>query len=240
FSKDEILAAAFAQNPVYYIFGAAGALLTAFYMFRLYATTFLGSFRGTEDQKHHLHESPASMTIPLIVLAVLSIVGGWIGIPEVLMKGGHSLEQFLSPVFAHSEQVMKLRLDHETSHSTEYILMAITVIGAAAALFIATSRYRRNPELGEPSGFGKVLANKWYVDEFYHFIIVRPVYALAKFLNTFVERDFIDWIVNGVGRLIHYISRQVRLVQSGQVGSYVLLMVLSILVFFVLQIFIKK
>jgi NADH-quinone oxidoreductase subunit L len=237
FSKDEILAAAFAKNPVYYVVGAAGALLTAFYMFRLYATTFLGSFRGTEDQKHHLHESPALMTIPLIILAVLSVVGGWIGIPEVLMQGGHSLEHFLAPVFAASTQRMD---EHHVAHSTEYALMAVTVIGAAIAIFFATARYRKNPELGEPTGFGKVLANKWYVDEFYHAIIVRPLNWLAKFLNGWFEKDFIDWLVNGVGKLVNYGSRQVRLVQSGQVGSYVLLMVLSILIFFVVQFFIKK
>lgn len=237
FSKDEILAAAFARNPVYYTVGAATALLTAFYMFRLYATTFLGSFRGTEDQRHHLHESPALITIPLIVLAVLSIVGGWIGIPEVLMKGGHSLEHFLSPVFAASTQRMD---EHHLSHSTEYALMAVTVIGAALAIFWATARYRKNPELHEPTGFGKFLANKWYVDELYNAIIVRPLNWLAKFLNTFIERDFIDWMVNGVGRLVNYSSRQVRLLQSGQVGSYVLLMVLSILIFFVVQFFVKK
>lgn len=236
FSKDEILAAAFAKNPVYYGLGALGALLTAFYMFRLYATTFLGSFRGTEDQKHHLHESPALMTIPLIVLAVLSVIGGWIGIPEVLMKGAHSLEHFLAPVFAASTQRVEA---HHLSHNTEYGLMALTVVGAAIMIFWATAKHRKNPELHEPTGFGKVLANKWYVDEFYNAIIVRPLYWLAKFLNTFVER-IIDWIVNGLGRLVNYGSRQARLIQSGQVGSYVLLMVLSILIFFVLQFFIKK
>lgn len=237
FSKDEILAAAFAKNPVYYVIGALGALLTAFYMFRLYATTFLGKFRGTEEQKHHLHESPAAMTIPLIVLAILSVVGGWIGIPEVLMKGSHSLEHFLAPVFAKSTQ---LRAAHHVSHSTEYLLMAITVIGAAVAIFWATARYRRNPELGQPQGFGAVLANKWYVDEIYNAIIVRPMNWLAKKLNTWVERDFIDWMVNGIGKLTNYTSRQVRLLQSGQVGSYVLLMVLGILAFFVVQFLTKK
>jgi NADH-quinone oxidoreductase subunit L len=241
FSKDEILAAAYAQNKIYYIIGAAGALLTAFYMFRLYSTTFLGSFRGTEEQKHHLHESPAAMTIPLIVLAVLSVVGGWIGIPEVLMKGAHSFEHFLAPVFAQSVEFKKAHADvHHPSHSEEYVLMAITVIGAAIAIFWATARYRRKPELGDPQGFGTVLANKWYVDEIYNAIIVRPMNWLAKKLNTWVERDFIDWIVNGVGKLTNYTSRQVRLLQSGQVGSYVLLMVLGILAFFVLQFLTKK
>jgi len=155
----------------------------------------------------------------------------------VLMKGAHSLEHFLAPVFAESAKVAE---GHHLSHDTEYILMGASVLIAAIAIFIATARYSKKPELQEASGFGKVLANKWYVDELYNAIIVKPLHVFGRFLNTWVERDFIDWIVNGVGRTTNYLSRQVRLLQSGQVGSYVLLMVLGILVFFVLQFFIKK
>lgn len=236
FSKDEILAAAYGSNKLYWIIGVLGAAMTAFYMFRLYATTFLGSFRGTEDQRHHLHESPAAMTIPLIVLAILSVAGGWIGIPEVLMTNAHSLGHFLDPIFAESA---KHAHAHHLDHNTEYLLMGISVAVAAIAIFIALSRFSRKPELGEPAGFGKVLADKWYVDEAYNGLIVRPINLFGKFLNTFIEKGLIDWIVNGVGRLVNYTSRQVRLVQSGQVGSYVLLMVLSILVFFAIQFFLK-
>jgi len=237
FSKDEILAAAYAKNPVYYWLGAATALLTAFYMFRLYATTFLGSFRGTEEQRHHLHESPALMTIPLIVLAILSVAGGWVGIPEVLMPDAHALEKFLAPIFAASSA---RTTPHAIPHSTEYLLMSITVVGAAIAIFVATARYRRKPELHEATGFGKILANKWYVDELYNFIIVRPLNWLSRFLANFIERDVIDWLVNGMGKAVQYTSRQVRLLQSGQVGSYVLLMVLSILILVAVQFFVKK
>ncbi len=100
FTKDEILAAAFAKNPLYWGIGVVGALMTAFYMFRLYAMTFLGKFSGTHEQEHHLHESPAAITIPLIILAILAVIGGLVGIPEVFMHGGHRLEAFLEPVFA--------------------------------------------------------------------------------------------------------------------------------------------
>src|SRR4249919_3435562 len=107
FSKDEILAGAFAKNPLLWGIGVLGALMTAFYMFRLYAMTFLGKFRGTHDQEHHLHESPKAITIPLMILAVLAVVGGWIGIPEVFMHGGHRLESFLEPVFANTNEYVK-------------------------------------------------------------------------------------------------------------------------------------
>lgn len=238
FSKDEILAAAYGANKIYWVVGVITAGMTAFYMFRLYATTFLGQFRGGEQlHGHQPHESPAAMTIPLIVLAVLSVIGGWVGIPEALMPNAHSLEHFLDPIFAESA---KHAHAHHLEHNTEYMLMIVSVGLAAIASFYAIARFSKRPELAEPTGFGKVLANKWYVDELYNFIIVKPLNWIGKFLNNFVEKDVLDWTVNGVGRLISYSSRQVRLLQSGQVGSYVLLMVLGILVFFVIQFFVKK
>src|SRR5690606_4606147 len=94
FSKDAILLAAFEKNIFLYVIGVLTAGLTAFYMFRLLYITFFGSFRGTEEQRHHLHESPSAMTLPLVILAILSIVGGFIGIPEVFVHGWDKLEAF--------------------------------------------------------------------------------------------------------------------------------------------------
>ncbi len=236
FSKDEILAAAYEKNPVLWGIGVAGAMMTAFYMFRLYAMTFLGNFRGTHEQEHHLHESPAAMTLPLIVLAILSVIGGFIGIPEVFMHGGHKLEEFLAPVFAQSNALIKEH--HALSHSQEYMLMGISVAAALAALAFAWnkfSKYRKSDK--EEAGLGKVLENKWYVDELYDSIIVKPVLAIGKYFNNVVEKRGIDGFVNGVGRAVNYGSRQIRLLQSGQVGAYVLMMVLGILVFFIVQLF---
>jgi NADH-quinone oxidoreductase subunit L len=235
FSKDEILGAAFAKNPLYYGIGVAGAMMTAFYMFRLYAMTFLGEFRGTSDQQHHLHESPKAMTIPLAILAILAVVGGLVGIPEIFVHGGHKLEAFLAPVFAQSNAITERR---EMAHSTEYMLMIISVAAALAALLYAWnkfSRYKKSTE--EEKGLGKVLENKWYVDELYDAIIVKPVSAIAKYFNNVFERKGIDGFVNGIGRAVNYSSRQVRLLQSGQVGTYVLLMVIGILVLFIVQLF---
>ena len=237
FSKDEILAAAWGVNKIYWAVGVAGAFMTAWYMFRLYGTTFLGRFRGTNEQQHHLQESPAAITIPLVILAILSIAGGWIGIPELFVPDAHWLEHFLQPVFAKSEE---LKAAHAVDHSTEWILMAVSVAGATIAAIVATARFSRKPELQEFHGMGRVLENKWYVDELYDRIVTRPLYAFGKFLNNQIEKNLIDRIVNGFGKLVQYGSRQLRWMQSGQVGSYVLLMVLGMLVFFVLQFFIKK
>lgn len=238
FSKDEILIAAYAQNPVLYWIGLGGALMTAFYMFRLYAMTFTGSFRGTHEQQHHLHESPPAMTIPLVVLAVLAVVGGFVGLPEIFnekLGTHHYLEHYLSPVIQPKEGA------HAVSHSTEYMLLAVSVLAIGITCIIAATKYRRYKYSDEPStGVAKAMENKWYVDELYNAIIVRPLTALAGFFNNVIERSGIDGIVNGVGRAVQYSSRQLRLLQSGQVGAYILLMVISLVIFFIIEFFVRK
>lgn len=229
FSKDEILMAAYAKNPVYYFVGLAGALMTAFYMFRLYAMTFLGNFRGTHEQEHHLHESPSAMTIPLIVLAVLSVIGGFVGIPEVLAANAHSLEHFLAPVFADSA---KLAEHHHMQASQEYLFMGVSTAAIILVIFFAVNGYKKYQRTEtEASGIARVLENKWYIDELYDAIIVNPLNALAGFFKNVVEKSGIDGIVNGVGKLVGYGSRQLRLLQSGQVGNYILVMVMAMVVF---------
>jgi NADH-quinone oxidoreductase subunit L len=231
FSKDSILLAAFEHNKFLYVIGLLTAGLTAFYMFRLLFITFFGSFRGTEEQRHHVHESPAAMTIPLIVLAILSFAGGFVNIPEVFTHGGERLTEFLAPVVPNAEATV--------SHSTEWLLMGLTTVIAVVAILIAWSRYKTYKE-EQPSAFGNLLQNKWYVDELYDSTIVKPLNALGRFSNSVFEKGGIDALVNGVGRLVNYSGRQLRWLQSGQVGSYVLLMVISMVIFFVLEFFLRK
>jgi len=237
FSKDEILAGAFATSPILYALGLFGALLTAFYMFRLYATTFKGSFRGTHEQEHHLHESPAAITIPLIVLAILSVIGGYIGIPEFLMQGAHSLKDYLHPIFEQSYAILPA---HHVSHSTEWALTGVSSLLIIIMVVLAWSRYSKKPDMEEAKGFGKLLQEKWYVDEIYQSIIVKPLNALGAFFNNIFEKNIVDGIVNGVGRLVNYGGRQLRWLQSGQTGAYILMMVISVLIVFALQFFLKK
>lgn len=232
FSKDAILLSAFAKNPVLYGIALFTALLTAFYMFRLLFITFSGKFRGTQEQEHHLHESPFAMTIPLIILAVLSIIGGFVGIPEVFVHGGDKLGEFLSPVIAvHSE--------HAVSHSTEYLLMGLSTGLVLVMIIFAWFKFK-NYQHSEATGLGKILENKWYVDELYDKIIVHPLHQLGGFLKNIIDNKVVDGMVNGVGKLINYSSRQMRLLQSGQVGNYVLLMVVSMVLIFVVQFFLRK
>ncbi|HEX7845071.1 MAG TPA: NADH-quinone oxidoreductase subunit L [Chitinophagaceae bacterium] len=233
FSKDAILLSAYLKNPVFYGIALFTALLTAFYMFRLLFITFNGKFRGTHEQEHHLHESPSAMSIPLIILAVLSIVGGFVGVPEAIIHGGDKLSAFLSPVIAAPHE------GHEISHSKEYFLMGLSTALVLIMIMFAWSKFK-NYQRTEATGFGKVLENKWYVDELYDKIIVQPLHKLGGFLKSFIENSVVDGIVNGVGKAVNYSSRQIRLLQSGQVGSYVLLMVLSMLLVFVIQFFLRK
>jgi NADH-quinone oxidoreductase subunit L len=232
FSKDAILLSVFLHSPLQYGLALLAALLTAFYMFRLLFLTFSGSFRGTEEQLHHLHESPWAMTLPLLLLAILSIVGGWVGIPAVLVPDAEALTHFLSPVIP--------IVSHTVSHETEYWLMAVSTGLVLMMIIAAWVRYRNYRPGANATAFVRLLENKWYVDELYQKVIVGPLMLLASWLRSVVEAKAIDGLVNGVGRAVQYSARQLRLVQSGQVGLYVLLMVISMAAILIVQFFIRK
>jgi NADH-quinone oxidoreductase subunit L len=230
FSKDEILAHVYEHNKVFWVIAVIGAMFTSFYMFRMMYLTFNGSFRGTTDQEHHLHESPASMTIPLIVLAVLSALGGVIGIPAVL-GGGHWLENFLAPVFEVSTtKTSALTLDH----TTEYVLMALSVTAALLSMLYAYVRYVKQGHIPADNRTDRGLLarlsyNKFYIDEVYNSFITRPLDTLSGFFYKTVDKAGIDGIVNGFGKGAVEASKSFRLLQTGMVGFYIFMMVAGIL-----------
>lgn len=223
FSKDEILATVFAKSPVMYGLALLGAMMTAFYMFRAFFMTFSGNFRGTEDQKHHLHESPVAMTLPLIILAVLSVVGGLIGLPHV-MSHHHLLSEYLAPVVKNFEPA-------HLEASMEWILMGVASALAIIMIFVAKSATKKEV-YPEATGLAKVLENKWYIDELYNAVIVKPLYKLAAFLSNIMETKVIDGAVNGVGQFVNWSAGRLRTLQSGQVGVYLFAMVIGIVVLF--------
>ena len=237
FSKDEILTAALEKNPVYYVLALATSLMTAFYMFRLYFLTFSGKFRGSHEQEHHLHESPVPMTLPLIVLAILSVVGGWVGIPAVFAENAHLLSNFLSPVVA---SVKPAHPAIHLSHSSELALMGGVLLLILVMIVLASKKFsKENIDTAAPSGFSAVLFYKWYVDEIYEAIVVKPINWISSFLSRVVDNRLIDGLVNGVGKGVQFSARQLRLLQSGQVGSYILIMMIAIILFFIFQLFWK-
>lgn len=242
FSKDEILYRTFTQtsNPLHLVLWAIGLLtagMTSFYMFRLWYKTFQGEQRfdehalGAGDHgahhddhghgHHGVHESPAVMLVPLAVLAILSIIGGWVGIPAAL--GGHNeIEHFLDPVFSAgaSEAVVET-----ASRSTELGLAAVSVLVAIVGWLLARVFYLQKPgTLGanaDRNPIYKLVANKYYVDEIYHYVIVTPILVISRLvLGALIDGG----IVSGTGALSAFLIRQAgngtRRMQSGNIRSY--------------------
>jgi NADH-quinone oxidoreductase subunit L len=225
FSKDEILAHAFEYNKLVWAIALFTAFLTAFYMFRMLYLTFYGEHRGAFHEEEKIHESPKSMTTPLIVLAVLSAIGGAIGIPEAL-GGSHWLSQWLSPVIKH----------HGTapSHATEYILMAVSVLGVLVAIGLAYQKYIKKahvPVTDETKRpvLQSVSYNKFYVDEIYDLLIRKPLDAFSAFFYRIIDTKVVDGLVNGFGWGTTEASKSLRLLQTGNVGFYILMMVVGII-----------
>ena len=225
FSKDEILAHVYEHDKFMWIIGVFTAFLTAFYMFRMLFLTFFGSYRGTHHAEEKIHESPKSMTIPLIILAILSAFGGFIGIPEVL-GGHHWLSHWLSPVIQHHPEA--------GDHATEFMLMGITIAGVLISIGIAYSRYVKQNHIPIPDEAKRpVLANlsyhKFYIDEVYDTLIRKPLDLLSGFFYRILDNKVIDGIVNGLGWGTSEASKGMRLVQSGNVGFYIFMMVVGII-----------
>ncbi|MET3977769.1 NADH-quinone oxidoreductase subunit L [Mucilaginibacter sp. UYP25] len=238
FSKDEILAAAFAHSTTFYVVGVITAGLTSFYMFRMMYLTFWGKFRGTHEQEHHVHESPANMTIPLIVLAILSAVAGMIGVPAV-MGGHHELGAYLAPVFEASHTILG---EHELSHNTEWILMGASVLIALLAMGYAYSKYVSGSHVPvsdeeERPALANLSYHKFYIDELYDKIIRRPLDAISVFFYKVVELLGIDGFVNGLGKGTLETSKGLRLLQTGNVGFYIFMMVVGIIAILVYSLF---
>jgi NADH-quinone oxidoreductase subunit L len=233
FSKDEILAHAYEHNPVLWVIGVVGAAMTTFYMFRLYFLTFKGTFRGTHEQEHHLHESPKSMTIPLIVLAVFSVLGGFFGVPAIIGEkiGIHNLlEHFLEPVFEHSS----IRMSHHLPEATELALMGIAITVMFASLYYAYTVYVKKKTLPadeeeQLSPIHKLVYNKYWIDELYENLITKPLNFISEALYKLVDNQIVDGIVNGFGVVVTRTSQFIRLAQTGNIGFYVFAMVAGII-----------
>ncbi len=229
FSKDEILWKSFSSEHgglVFWILGAVTAALTAFYMFRLVFLTFFGKPRYDSQTAEHVHESPRTMLFALVCLAVLSVAGGWIGIPESL-GGGNQFERFLHPVFAQSEELAQ-GAAHHYAHSTEYLLMSITIVLALVSIYLAYLFYVRRPEMATSlrkrfAGVHRLVYHKYYVDEIYNAVIVQPVVSLSLLLWEVVDVVIIDGFVNGLAALVKSFSSTGRVIQTGYIRNYALL-----------------
>ncbi|MEJ5350888.1 MAG: NADH-quinone oxidoreductase subunit L [Melioribacteraceae bacterium] len=233
FSKDEILWYAYANGGfVFWLIGALTAMLTAFYIFRLFSLTFLGEERF-DHHKIHPHESPSVMTIPLIILAVLSVIGGYVGIPEVFSgENGNLFEKWLAPIYEPAEQKIMHYGFH--THTQEILLMAISIILALSAIYFALYIYTKNKNITENISnrfrkFYNLLLNKYYVDEIYDAAVVNPIkIGSEKVLWKFTDSFIIDGIVNGAAKIIAVISEYIRKIQTGIAQFYAIVIVAGI------------
>jgi len=225
FSKDEIFAFTYANGgPIWWGIAGLGAMLTAIYMCRLLYVTFFGEFRGTHEQAHHLHESPRVMTIPLIILAVLSIAGGFLNTPHFLHLGN---DQWLAHWFSAVVPLNEIHLDA----STEWTLMTFTTTLALLIIIASYFIYSKKSNLPvadtAQGGLTRLVANKFYVDEIYDALFVRPVEKLSKLFHYYVDIQGIDGLVNGVGTGVRRIGAQFRKMQTGNISYYLLGMVVG-------------
>src|SRR5690554_810269 len=221
FSKDEILLTAFHENKILWIAGSFASILTAFYMFRLVFLTFFNKFRGTKEQEDHLHESPAAITFPLIVLAILAVVGGLISIP-----GSSWLNEYLAPVISNNA----LAHPHELG-TTEYLLMGLAVVGALIGIGIAYTKYMKNKHVpvndNNVPGLQKLLVEKYYIDDIYQFLIVQPLNYLGGFFKRNIEA-LIGGLISGLGFVAGELSYQAKKSQNGNIGLYLFVFVIGV------------
>lgn len=248
FSKDEILGALYEKGyGICWFIALVTAVLTAFYMLRLYILTFEGKPRIPEDLKHHIHESPPSMLIPLIILAVLSVAGGYIGIPEFMWKsigieGENLFERFLSSSILSTEQVTHHALPHGSL--THWGLVALSVLAAFVGIALAVYMYAINPVLPERLTEKPIVSllyrgsyGKWFVDEIYDLVFVKTFVNLSKLLALF-DLKVIDGAVNGIAGAIMALASVLRTAQTGLLRFYAALMaigVTAILVYMILS-----
>ncbi|MEW6003893.1 MAG: NADH-quinone oxidoreductase subunit L [Stygiobacter sp.] len=241
FSKDEILWNAYANGSfVFWLIGVLTAMMTAFYMFRLLSLTFYGNERF--DHHHvHPHESPAVMTVPLMILAFLSVVGGFVGMPKVFVgEHGNLFENWLEPIYKPAQ--LKLAHFGMHSHFEEILLMAISVVLALSAIYFALKVYTQKPEIAESvsskfKGLYNLLLNKYFVDEIYEASVVQPIQkGSEKLLWKFADVKIIDGAVNGVALLIDKLAEQIKKIQTGFVQYYALVMIagIAVVLFFLL------
>lgn len=229
YSKDEILAQAYHHHIILWVLTLGSAALTGIYMLRMYFITFYGKFRGTHEQEHHLHESPVSMTAPLIVLAILSVVGGMLNLPGLLMKGW---KQWMAHHLEHNTQGLSNIHHNHLDHTTEWMLMGLATLVVFAVIYVCYQAYvvKGNVPVADDKlkGWEKVSANKFYVDELYDWVFVKPIAILSNFFHTVIDNQIVDGIVSLTGKTVAEGSKLFRLVQNGNIELYLFGMVTGI------------
>lgn len=236
FSKDEILAHAFLHNKVVWLILFGSSLLTAFYMFRLVYLTFFNDFRGTAETAAGIHESPVTMTGPLVILCVLSVLGGVLGLPAVFHLP-HLLAEYLGPVTGASLAFMAM--PHHLSHGAEIALMSLAGAAAIGMILFARNVYvtRRSLPVDEAqlTGWSKWVYHKFYVDALYDRIIVRPVFLASSWFVRMIDKQIVDGVLVLATRTIQRSGQALRPLQSGNTGHYIFAMVTGMILLLLIR-----
>ena len=236
FSKDEILAHAFMHNKVVWAILFGSSLLTAFYMFRLVYLTFFNDFRGTAETAAGIHESPATMTGPLVILCVLSVLGGLLGLPAVFHMP-HLLAEYLGPVTGASLAFMAM--PHHLSHGAEIALMALAGAAAIGMILFARNVYgsRRSLPVDEAqlAGWNKLVYHKFYVDELYDRLFTRPVFVASSWLARIFDKRIVDGVIVAGTRAVRLGGQALRPLQSGNTGHYIFAMVTGMILLLLIR-----
>jgi NADH-quinone oxidoreductase subunit L len=235
FSKDAILTGVFAnKQTILFALGLLTAGLTAFYMFRLVSLTFAGDFRGSPDEDAHVHEAPPTMTVPLVVLAFLSVVAGFLGLPEVFGEGANRVAAFLEPIFPRIGLAVAEGPAHSLPPATEWLLMGTSVTVAVAGILVAWNWYAK--KAGRPAdrlagafpALYQLVAEKFRIDELYDVLFVRPFIWMARMLWKVVDVLIIDGVLNAGAFLIELVGDVLRFLQTGNVRNYALTFLIGI------------
>ena len=230
FSKDAILTQAFARGQYFiWALGIMGAVLTAFYMFRLIFLTFHGEERLEPEVKKHIHESPRAMTIPLVILAFFSVGAGYIGLPAVFGEKLNWFSNFLEPVIKEPREV-------HIGLQTEWLLIVISVAVALSGIFIAYVFYIRSPRIPRAlaarfPAFYKLLYNKYYVDEIYNAVFVNSTIKGSEIIYDKFDLKVIDGAVNGTATATGFSGKILSYFQSGLIKDYALIFLLGAIIF---------
>ena len=238
FSKDEILASVFLKSPALWVFGILISVMTVSYIFRLFFLTFKGSFRGNKVIKDAIFESPKVMLIPLFILAIFSAFGA---LPLIFHHiDRNSLTSFLEPVFKNSGQF--LQQNEPLSTKIKVVLMVITSSIMAVTVYVSYHIFVRKQQIPagdqvKRKGFVRIAFNKFYIDELYDLLLIKPLSKLSDFFTKSTEPKFFDAVVEYVGKLVMAAGKNIRLLQTGNVGFYLFAMVIFIILVLIFNLF---
>lgn len=229
FSKELILGEAYHHSLFMGLITTLVSLLTTLYMFRLLFVVFIREASESVKQNYHIHESPNTMLIPMYVLAVLSIIAGFLNVPK-LFSSNKYFETYLHPVFAEAFQLKHHLIENHESITFEWIIMIVPLLIIGSLIYFSYFRFvKLKQDTTQYRGINKIFANKLYIDELYYTLITKPLNHISEFFREIIDQNVINQFINWIGKFTLIIGNKIRMIQTGNAGYYMLIMVLFII-----------